>query len=291
MKKRLMFYSIILIIFIGAVMNLRDNKVQESITYFPIDPKVSFKAAETTLTILNQTKSDQYTLQWNVSSILDRKAYLRQDVGFLFSNGKLIGKLGRWRENTKNLEQKKNVTEKESAFIQALTFHYAELHENENKIFSAQTMSRDQLYVILTPSRPLFTFRTAQSKEEAEWKEQRDQKTEQFLKKSWNKGIQVNSINLKKYHLYPLTQFYFKPQETIAGFSEEQTNRIVGSLWEGLYKNYFLGIKKADGTIVNPIGRTIPLILLAKDKTHLLVLTETENGEPIILRQMLGYVH
>jgi hypothetical protein len=125
------------------------------------------------------------------------------------------------------------------------------------------------------------------SKEEVEWEKMLNENTNQQLKKSWNKGIQANSINLHKYHVYPLTQFYFKQKDTISGFSEEQTNRIVGNLWEGLYKNYFLGIKKADGTIVSPIGSTIPLILLAKDHTHLLVLTETLNGEPIILHQNL----
>ncbi|MFJ5758012.1 hypothetical protein ACIQAA_02440 [Neobacillus sp. NPDC093182] len=53
-------------------------------------------------------------------------------------------------------------------------------------------------------------------------------------------------------------------------------------------KNYILGIKKADGTSEDPIGSTLPLILIATDKTHLLVLTETASGEPILLRQMMG---
>jgi hypothetical protein len=290
-KKSIVFYSIILIIIITTVINLRNHKVQESITYFPIDSKVSFKDANTTLTLFSQNSKDQYSLQWKTTSTLDRMAYLRQDVGLLFSNGKLIGKLGLWKENIKRITQDKIVTQKDSAFFQALTFHHAELHENEAKILSAQTMSRVQLYVIHTPFSPLTIFQKAQSKEEVEWKETLDQKTNQLLKKSWYKGIQSYSINLSRYHFYPLTQFYFKPHETIAGFSEEQTNKIVGNLWEGLYKNYFLGIKKADGTIVNPIGSTIPLILLAKDQTHLLVLTETAKGEPIMLRQMIGYVH
>jgi hypothetical protein len=141
MKKNIVIYSIILIIFFTAVINLRDNKVQESITYFPIDPKVSFTEAKTTLNLFSQNSKDQYSLQWHLTSSLDKKAYLRQDVGFLFLNGKLIGKLGRWKEKTKKLEQEKIETEKESAFFQAFTFHYAEIHENENKIFSAQTMS------------------------------------------------------------------------------------------------------------------------------------------------------
>jgi hypothetical protein len=291
MKKNIVIYSIILIIFFTAVINLRDNKVQESITYFPIDPKVSFTEAKTTLNLFSQNSKDQYSLQWHLTSSLDKNAYLRQDVGFLFLNGKLIGKLGRWKEKTKKLEQEKIETEKESGFFQALSYHHAEIHENENKIFSAQAMSKDHLYVIHTPFSALTTFRKAKSKEEVEWKKRLNKKTNQLLKKSWNRGIQANSINLGKYHIYPLTQFYFKSHDSISGFSEEQTKRIVGNLWEGLYKNYFLGIKKADGTIVSPIGSTIPLILIAKDHTHLLVLTETLNGEPIILRQNLGYDH
>ncbi|PLR76950.1 hypothetical protein CU633_12830 [Bacillus sp. V3-13] len=66
-----------------------------------------------------------------------------------------------------------------------------------------------------------------------------------------------------------------------------RTNEIPGHLWEGLYKNYFLGIQKKDGTIIDPIDSSMPLILLAKDQSHLLVAFETADREPVILRQRI----
>lgn len=291
MKKNIVLYLTILIIFTAAVFNLSGGKVQESITYFPIDPKVSFQTAYTSITLLNQAKNGHYTLEWQLASTLDRKAYLRQDIGLLFSNGKLIDKSGYWKENTKYLKQEKKITNEGSSFFQAITFHHAELHENDNQIFSAQTMSADQLYVIDTPFSPLNSFRTPMSQDEKDWKEGLDQKTNKLLQNSWNKGIQNFSVNLSQYRTIPLTKFYFKSNDSIPGFSAEESKRVVGNLWEGLYKNYFLGIKKANGTTETPIGSTIPLILLAKDKTHLLVLIETASGKPIILRQKMEYAH
>ena len=108
-----------------------------------------------------------------------------------------------------------------------------------------------------------------------------------MLQYSWNKGIRHYTIHLHDYQAIPFTLFNENAKSGLSGFSKASSNRIVGQLWEGLYKNYFLGIKKADGTIISPIGSAIPLILLAKNKSHILVLTETVNGEPILLRQMI----
>lgn len=290
MKKILVIF-IIFISFIGAVLSLKENKTQESIIYFPIDPKVSFQTAYTSLKLLNKPQNNQYTLKWDISSSLDKEAYLRQDVGLLFSNGKLVDGVGKWIENSKGLKQEKNIFSQGSAYFQGLTFHHAELHEKGDKIFSAQAMSGDQLYVIHTPFTPLSSFRTANSIAEKEWKERLDQKTSTLLENSWEKGIKKYSINLNQYHAYPLTQFYLGTNHVVPGFSQEKSKMILGRLWEGLYKNYFLGIKKADGTMESPIGSTLPLILLSKDKTHLLVLIETAKGDSIILRQKIESDH
>ncbi|MDP4085229.1 MAG: hypothetical protein Q8934_11525 [Bacillota bacterium] len=288
MKKNLIHSIIIFFIFMIVILNLNGDKVQESIIYFPIDPNVSFQTANTSLNLVEQPQKDQYIVRWKIASTLERKAYLRQDIGLLFSNGKLVDGLGKWIENSRTINQEKKIPSQESAIFQAITFHHAELHEQENKIYSAQTMSADKLYVIQTPFTPLISFKKPESSLEKEWEERLNQKTSQFLQSSWEKGIKAYSINLGKYRIYPLTEFYFK-SNIVPGFSKEESGKLIGTLWEGLYKNYFLGIKKADGTIENAIGSTIPLILISKDKSHIIVLTETTKGEPIILQQKIEH--
>jgi hypothetical protein len=152
-------------------------------------------------------------------------------------------------------------------------------------------MSADQIYIANLQNGAFHSFRNAFSKQEQEWKQKLDQQTKEFLHHSWEKGIRYFSVNPDQYFAFPLTDLFLNPSSSFPGFTEQETNRITGNLWEGLYKNYFLGIKKADGTMIKPIGSTIPLILIAKDKSHLLVLTETANGEPTLLRQMIEYGH
>ncbi len=292
MKNNFIFIGFaLLFVYIAAILNHHDKNIQESITYFPIDPKISFREANTTITLLKKAANGQYTYIWKLTSTLDRKAYLRQDAGLLFSNGRLTAVLRGWEQNTDYLKQEKMITAEQSGILQAIAFHYAELHHH-NQIFSSQRISSDQLYVI-NPSAgyPLHSFRSPSSKEEQEWKNRLDTQTSMMLHYSWERGIRFFSINPDQYDHFPLTELNEKKLDSLAGLSKNKTKAIIGRLWEGLYKNYLLGIKKADGTIEKPIGSTVPLILISTDKTHLLVLTESAQGESILLRQMIEYEH
>lgn len=285
-KKNIVIIIVLLLFtFTFAIINNHNNKIQESITYFPIDPKVAFKEVSTSIRLVKATPHEKFKINWKTYSILDRTAYLRQDVSLLFINGRLAGKQAKWKQNTSILTQEDQVSGKNSATLQALTFHYAELHENENHIFSSQQMSADRLYIIHSPIIRMHSFRIPQSAEEKEWKEELDKQTSQLLEHSFAKGIKYFSINPSEYTAIKLTELH--SIKIFPGFTGTETKRIMGNLWEGLYKNYFLGIRKADGNRINPIGSTIPVILLAKDKTHLLVLTQTAKEEPTLLRQLI----
>ncbi len=282
--KKIYFLIGILILGITAMVffHSKNPKAQESITFFPIDPKVTFITTETSLELVNHN-----SLLWKMDSTLDRKAYLRQDVGFLFSNGRLIGQLGNWKQNKAAIIQEKRVSSDKSAFLQAISFHYAELHKNEGQIYSSQALSADQLYIVLQDENTAYSFRDPKTREQNKSKQELDEQTERKLQYSWNKGVRYYGIHLRDYQAFPLNQFNKRAKSGLPGFTKQETDTIVGQLWEGLYKNYFLGIKGPNGTIANPIGSTLPLILLANNKSHLLVLTETVRGEPIFLRQMI----
>jgi hypothetical protein len=282
-KKNYLLLGLTIIIITTTLFYLSKNpKVQESITFFPIDPSVTYKTAQTSLTLLGKK-----TLIWRIDSTLNRSAYLRQDAGFLYSNGRLLDELSGWKQNTKRIEQEKHIVTNRNTLFEAITFHHAELHEKGGRIFSSQAMSSDQLYVINSVSNIQYSFRTPATKEQNLLKQKLDEETERMLQYSWNKGIRHFSIHLGDFQAFPLNLFNNRSKKGLPGFTKEETDRVIGNLWEGLYKNYLLGIKKADGTTISPIGSTIPLILLADNKTHLLVLTETKNGEPILLRQRI----
>ncbi|MCL6574324.1 MAG: hypothetical protein K6T88_22040, partial [Bacillus sp. (in: Bacteria)] len=252
MKKRYYLFGMVIVSFAAALLyTLHEPKVQESITFFPIDPKVAFKSIESSLNFL-----DNKSLIWKVDSTLDRKAYLRQDLGLLFSNGRLIGELGDWKQNSASIFQEKRMASGKSAYYQAITYHHAELHEKNGQIYSSQALSTDHLYVINESINTVYSFQTPKTKEQIQWKQHLDEQTERMLQYCWNSGLRHFSIHLSDYQAFPLNLFTQRVKNGLAGFTREETEKIVGQLWEGLYKNYFLGIKNADGTSGNPLGST-----------------------------------
>jgi hypothetical protein len=282
MKNIHLLMGIVVIICLAvSASQFNHSNVQESIKFFPIDPKVTYKNAQTKLSLM---ESPPNKIKWRVFSNLDQIAYLRQDASLLYSDGRLIKEIHDWKQKTDTILQEKQLDIQDSSLLQSITFHHAELHEKENDIYSSQTMSGNQLYVIQTNAETK-SFRVPNSKDEMAWKKKLDNHTERFLQLNWNKAVRHFAIKLDNYQAFPLTEL--SNHDTLPGFTRSETARIIGNLWEGLYKNYLLGIKTADGTIESPIGSTVPLILVANNKKHLLVIFETAKGKPTLLRQLI----
>ncbi|MBT2677506.1 hypothetical protein J7E38_00755 [Bacillus sp. ISL-35] len=263
------------------------NTSVETITFFPLNDAVKYKSASTSLTLLKDKKNNQHQVDWKIHSSLDQEAYLRQDMGLLFANGLLKGKLAKWEQDTADLSQEELNSYGESARYDAISFHYAELHGDGDRITSAQRMSDDMIYVVDSLFSPLQSFTIAKSNQEKEWKKVLDQSVRNRLDRSLKQAEKTFRFKASDYLSIPLDTIRKYEDQPITGFTKRETANILGKLWEGLYKNYYLGIKKSDGTAVDPIGSTMPLILIAKDKSHLLVVTQTRTGESIILKQLL----
>ncbi|OEH92923.1 hypothetical protein BFG57_14590 [Bacillus solimangrovi] len=258
--------------------------LKETMIYFPIDETISFENIQTSLLLLDEKDEDEYVIDWKVSSKSNRNVYLRQDISLLFSDGKLIATLGKWKENTNILSQEKKIKGEDSSHLSALSLHHAEAHYPDDIIKGQQLMSYAQLYIIDSPLQPLESFSTASTTAEKEWKETLDRATAQALKYSWTRLIDTYNIPVKQYKLIPLTSLHQYTDKPLPNKTVAESQRILGQLWEGLYKNYYLGIKKENGTTINPIGSTIPLILF--NDTHLIVLIEDINGDP---NQLIQY--
>ncbi|MFJ7746175.1 hypothetical protein [Peribacillus sp. NPDC097295] len=285
MKLQLKYTVFLILATIFIILYFSDTpQVEETITFFPIDSSLQFEQASTHL-VVKETGKEIYSLNWDVRSSLDRTAYLRQDVSLLFKNGKLVGTLKNWKQNRKELSQSAKSKEGESGLYDAITFHYAELHPSDTIFTSAQQMSKDKLYAVSTPE--LQSFHNPLSEEQKEWKNVLDSVTKEITLHSLDEAKKKYQINLNQYKVISLTELPAKKNQWLSSFPSFQREEIVGKLWEGLYKNYVLGIKKEDGSNVSPQGSTIPQLLVAKDKSEILVLFTSKDGTPNLLRQKL----
>jgi hypothetical protein len=281
-------FLVLMVILAIGIKFIYKPQIQESIIFFPINEHVTYESALTLLNLHPEKKDHYYEFDWKTSSKLDTPAFLRQDVGFLFINGRLKGKLNEWEQDTDQIVQEETIKGKESSILQALSFHYSEIHDNEDEYTSAQKMTEDTLYVIDSNFSSLNSFRQPGTKMEKEWKAIIDRVSSQQLDYLWEKGIDAFDIPTKEYTAIPLTQFPNLESQPLEGFNKKEWERLIGNLWEGLYKNYYLGIKKEDGTIIDSIDSTIPLILIKKDKKELIVLLIDKYGNPQLLRQRLS---
>ncbi|MDC3413391.1 hypothetical protein NC797_10700 [Aquibacillus sp. 3ASR75-11] len=261
-----------------------DNE-QSVIKYFPLDEEKKFTKMSSSLQLLSQTDQDEYDVSWTVTSEMEESIYLRQDVSLLFVDGQLQGILSKWKENGQNLTQKLSIHGEDSSHFQIVSFHHGEIHYPDDEIKSIQGMTQDELYVIDSPYSALESFEQPTDANQKDWKKTLDRATNQQLSFQWEQLLNYFNIPDKKYTIVPLTkltQFETKP---IPGLNQEQTEQVIGQLWEGLYKNYVLEIS-SNMNENQPIKSYIPLILFDKEAKHLLVLYQDQNGNK---KQLIQY--
>ena len=281
---RWLLFFITLLIFTASILWYRFNHhpARESITYFPIHPELTIREAKTEIL----TGKGQKILLRSYSH-MDTPVFLRQDITMLFANGKLVAKMGKWQQNVKSLAQSQKVTVKDNTKLHALSFHHAEIHEN-SAIRSTQQITDEIRYLIGTDSAEFITFKNPVIAEERLWKEMLDKKEERVISSAIDTIAATYSLDLNHFDLIPLFDLAKFMHEPLPSFSMRETKIIIGQLIEGLYKNFFLGIKKEDGSTVSPINSTVPIIFLAKNREFLYVSFITADGDVILLRQNIS---
>ncbi|WP_100406813.1 hypothetical protein [Bacillus solitudinis] len=292
MRKKIYISLIImtsLLVGLSLTFGLKSEPFKEALTFFPLDPQATFDVATSQLALQSIEDEDEYRLKWQTKSLLNQSAYLRQDVSLLFEDGYLKDILSTWEENTNQIIQDKSVLGEDSGHYKVITFHHAELHYPNDVIKSAQTLSFDELYVIDSPLSSLHSFRTPDNEKDLESKRILDYILEQQQKYDWDDLFEYYQIPDEKYTRIPLTQIGRFLETPIPGLTQEETATFLGGLWEGIYKNYVLSIQKSDGSIVSPLGSTVPLVLIPEDPDHFMILFRCADGEPIQLLQTLSY--
>ncbi|WP_027725005.1 hypothetical protein [Tuberibacillus calidus] len=286
-KNRWQFFLFILTVsFLTALLMFlyhRDDQTEQSLTYFPDDPLLAFKSHETHLTFLPDSP---YTLQWQVRSVLNTKSYLRQDVSFLFKDQQLIGILSNWRENTDVLEQQKTMAQHTSGYYEAISVHHAESHYPNGEIRGKETMSFDRLAVMKTSS-GWEDFKIPETDQQERWIKEKFHTFSLKQQALLSQAAHKYHIDLNQYIAFPLSHIHIYDHEPLPGLSQEATHKTISRLWEGLYKDYALGVHITSDDIRTPIGSTVPILLFDKNESHLLVIIQLSSGEIVLLKQKI----
>lgn len=266
--------SIILGLVIIMGYFLWNPSTEESITYFPPDPTLAFKEATTSLQVKPSDSLDYFTLAYNSQSVLPTEVYLRQDIGVIYFNGLLQVATTQWKRNASTINLSSTVKETTGGLAEAFTFHHGEEHAGNDAITSVQTISSASLGV---------AFKVGTSPKEVKL-----EANSPFLKEKIRREQQlVNSFDREKepvedYTVFTLTDLARK-DFIFPGQSQVQSKATLGRLMEGLYKELFLLATKK--STASTEGSTLPIILYAKDASHLKVISRKIDGSWIELRQ------
>jgi len=286
-KTRQSLFFIIIASFITALLLYfyqDQDESEQSLTYFPDDPLMSFSNAATTLQFKNGAS---FTVKWQTYSALGSPTYLRQDVSLLFKDGKLTGMLSKWKENTDQISQSKTITDDESGNYEAISVHYAERHYPDDVIKGKEIMSYDHLSVMRDAGGHFSGFKIPTAEDQKAWytKKWRTMKSKQAT--LITEAAKKFHFNPDDYYPYPLTYIHVFESEPLPKLNQQTTHRVISQLWEGLYKNYALGVHVSENDIRDPIGSSMPMILYSKKGTDLLVIIQLDSGEMTMLKQVI----
>lgn len=278
-------YLTIIIFFIISIflVFLYQSKINSipSISYFPLDKETSFTKSQTKLKVNVQKGQKNYTISWNALSQSDKTMYLRQDVSLLFSNGKLLGALSKWQENESIIELNKTIQTQGTSHFQTISYHHGELHYPNGSIKSIQQMTYDELYLLENAASDIHSFHKPKTSRDLKWEKALNGQTSQTLLYHWNNLLNHYQINKEDYLIVPLTALNRFNKDSLPSLSQEQTNQIIGQLWEGLYKNYLVPITYEK----EHVSSYVPLILFGKDNKHLVVLFEINGKKERLIQQ------
>lgn len=267
MKKKGFIFCIFILVMV--LITIAKTKNQPVITYYPpANPEdASFTETKTSLHV----HQNKFIIQSISKS--NMPLFLRQDVSFTFHNGKLMSLLHRWEEKTDEIQLKEEFPITDNGLYEAITFHFGEFHQTNDSIKSIQNMTNNWMYVHKNKSN-ITTFKDVSSTREKHLKKKFDQASSKELNQQLEKMTNHFNVNLDEYTAIPVTGLSTYTKQPIPNLSQSETDKIIGQLWEGLYKNYAIPIVNQQQQADN----SLPFILFSKDSSHLIVLFEI-NGE------------
>lgn len=279
MKRKIIIIIVFISLIISTLLYFSSALTfQQTIGNFPIDENNQFSEVTTALQLIDLNDEDEYTLEWKTTSETTEKINLGHDIALLFEDGRLVEMMSLAKENNTLLTQRLKIAGEDSGHFEAITFHYRQKYYPNDIIKSLQAVSYDQLYVLDSPLSPIETFKKPSTTAEIDGKKILDTIIQQNLQYSWQELIDYFHIDSNNYHLVPLTSLAKFNEKKLPTLTSEETKELLGTTWSALYKHYFLGIEKQDGTIISPIGSSVPLVLYNKSYSHIVIIFISKDG-------------
>lgn len=263
--------------FISVILFLTTNETRTTVKYFPFHDHIFFEIAETNLSI-NQ---DQTTIVWESISTTSEPTYLRQDIALLYENGLFKAIQKKWEQQIDTIFLNENVNPSEKALLQAISYHHGEIHELDTITSVQQLSSASQYYI--KENDVITSFVRANTGKEKVWRNKLNTLTNKRLFRHWQHLIDKLEIPADQYDTYSFIDFFQFGQTVFPDKTTEQYEKIVGQLWEGLYKSYVLLIDELDAPSQTHL---MPFIMVHKDTTHLLVIYELDGKEHRLIQQI-----
>jgi hypothetical protein len=269
-------------------LELQSNQNSQSkLKVYPIDKFVEFHKASSRLTFHPKKGNDRYKIMLFTNSETNTPAFIRQDISLIYSNGVLIGLLYGGKENLAFFEQHISIKGEGSARYDVLTYHHAEIHHSENEVTSQHAMSQDQAYILSSAFSSSSFFREAKTNTQSHWKRILDYAILEQWTYQWNYLIEYFKIEHGHYEIIPFTQLPVYQTTPFPHFSQAETDKIIGRIWEGIYRHYVLGLNNSLDKPLYQEGSTLPVLLLAKDRSHLKILFRASEGKEVQLIQQI----
>lgn len=229
---------------------------EPTITYFQPNDKYFF--TDSTFSI---TSSNGY-LEWKMNSKLNDVAYLRQNIGLLYVNGKFSSYYSDWKQNTSKLHFEKRYNIQTTAKVEAIGLHYGEFHD-DGEIYSIQQMDHAAYYLsnLINSDQTIY------------WKDKLDQRLQKEYFRYVQNIFSHFSLEEEAYTVVLLTSLDDYIKSNFSHFTKQQTEKLVGLLWESIYKQYmvplFLQEKNSNDFM--------PALLFANDGSHLYIIYQLNN--------------
>ena len=269
MYKKIVLAIISICAFVFVIYFIQKEPIT-TMKYFPIDESHYFAKAATYILYLQS--DENHNVQWITESKSNKNSYLRQDISLLYENGKFKGIQNKWEQNVTEILLQQSYKQTKSSLLQTISFHHGEIHYKDESIKSIQKMTNDHLYFV-NSDEEITTFHTPSTKTDKKWAKTLNHITKKHLVNDWNDIIEHYGIQRKNYVEIPLTALFQFDEQPITGLSMKETDQIIGQLWEGIYENYVTLL--TDNSKQH--AHSVPLILMAKDNSHLLVLFQLND--------------
>lgn len=279
MNKYVRIFFIVCLIFSIYLVFQWSRQDSTTMKYFPIDHDFTFVDATTTLFYDKNNKN----IHWETYSSSSEPTYLRQDVSLIYENGIFKGMLSEWKNDIATIELEESLPASNSSLLQSITFHHGEIHQDDDTITSIQKMSSDSLYV-MKKGEQIHTFHQPKTIKEITKQEIMIDHMNSMMEKHLDSMLDQHHLSDEKYEILPLTELIIYDDSSLFDFSDETTSRIIGQFWEGVYNEYITLLMSYKNEIPS---HYMPFILIAKDKSHLLVLFEI-GEESFKLKQNLS---